>query len=354
MAVSLTATELPRFMACNGSSFLNGVEPFRESTEIAEEGNAAHWFAEQSYKTGQEFIGKQAPNGYFITPEMADNVRGYVEQIRNVSEGNVETDTSWASIRGRADFIGFDDCGEKMIVADLKYGWRIVEPENNWTLISHAIASLRDNTQTIEFMIYQPRAYHPHGPLRISYMSRQQLLEYREQILKALENPKQESVSGAQCLHCKAFTQCPAAQTAIMNAIDAANYAFDSELNSEQLGWMLKNLKRAKEVITQACDAYEDLAFQRLSKNQPVKGYQMVDKVGNRAWSLDVADVIEYLKIVCNVDVTKKAVVTPAQAVKMGVPEEIIEQCTIRPCIGTKLVEMDDNEIGEKLFGKKG
>lgn len=355
MAVSLTATELARFMVCNGSSFLNGVEPFRESTEIAEEGNAAHWVVEQCFKTGQlleEYIDRQAPNGYFITAEMVEYVSNYLDFIRSVTSGEVETNTSWATIRGRADFVGFD--GNTMIVADLKYGWRIVEPDNNWTLISHAIAALRDNVTEIVFQIHQPRPFHPKGNVRIARMDRATLLQKKQEIINALENPKQESISGIQCVHCKCFTQCPAAQTAIMNAIDAANYAFDSELDGEQLGWMLKTLKRAKEVINQAYDAYEDLAFQRLSKSQTVKGYQMVDKIGNRTWTGEPEDVINYLKIFCNIDVTKKAVVTPAQAIKMGVPESVIETCTHRPCIGSKLVEMDDNDVGEKLFGKKG
>lgn len=355
MTVSITATELPRFMACNGSSFLNGVEPFKESTEIAEEGTAAHWLVEECYKTGQDpdvFIDRQAPNGFFITAEMVENVSDYLMFVRDTLNGFVETDTSWSSIRGRADFIGFND--DTMIVADLKYGWRIVEPDNNWTLISHAIAALRDNVTHIEFQIHQPRPFHPKGNVRIAYMSRETLLQKKQEILNALENPKQESVSGAQCVHCKCFTQCPAAQTAIMNAIDAANYAFDSELDSDQLGWMLKTLKRAKEVINQAVDAYEDLAFSRLSEGKAVKGYQMTDKIGNRAWTSDAADIIEYVKIACNIDLTKKTVVTPAQAVKMGVPQNIIESCTQRPCIGSKLVEINENEMGEQLFGKKG
>ena len=48
--ISLTATDLPRFMACNGSRLLKRIEPFNPDDTVAEEGNAAHWLIEQVFR----------------------------------------------------------------------------------------------------------------------------------------------------------------------------------------------------------------------------------------------------------------------------------------------------------------
>ena len=67
--LSLTATELPKFMACNGFTRLGGIEPFNPSTEVTDEGNAAHWLCEQVYhgENPEDLIGQKAFNGLFIT-----------------------------------------------------------------------------------------------------------------------------------------------------------------------------------------------------------------------------------------------------------------------------------------------
>ena len=170
--LSLTATELLRFMACNGYKSLGGIEPFNPSTEQTDEGNAAHWLCEQVYHgaNAEDLIGQTAPNGLYITADMVEYCREYLEFITS-ENCEVEVDTSHSGdgweIRGRADCIKF--AYGILTVADLKYGWRIVEPENNWTLISHAIAYCRKhNIQpgTIVFRIFQPRPFHPQGTVR--------------------------------------------------------------------------------------------------------------------------------------------------------------------------------------------
>lgn len=357
--LSLTATELPRFMVCNGSKMLSGIEPLNTTSQITEEGIAVHWLVEQLFNdkfTADELIDRQAPNGVFITQEMVDDILPYLNDIKSLSDGAVEIDTSYGtdkwSIRGRADFIGFKADGT-VVVADLKYGWRIVEPNNNWTLISHAIGSTCYPKDKIEFRIYQPRPYHPSGQIRTATMTGDELRERYEELATILDNPKPESVSSSFCSHCKSYTQCPAAQIALMNAIDVSNVAFDNELNDNDLSKLLKTLKRAKDVISQACAAYEELAVSRLSDGKILPGYQLTNALGRTKWTGKTEEIIEYVKLFCDIDVSEKTLITPAKALKMGVPEDVIKSCTERPCTGFKLVEMSENEMGEKLFGKK-
>lgn len=355
--LSLTATELTRFMACNGFKSLKGVEPFNPSNEATDEGNAVHWLAEQVFNGANpnDLIGQSAPNSLFITDEMVENCSDYLEFI---TSGNcqVEVDTSHSGnnweIRGRADCIKFVD--NDLTIADLKYGWRIVEPLENWTLISHAIAwCLKNNTAPymVKFVIFQPRPFHPQGAVREWKVLYTDLLEYYKHLVYTLEHPTPAVSTGSQCYKCQSLSQCPAAQIAAMNAIDISQMAFDSEIDNDKLSWMLNNLKRAQEILKQSYDAYQDLALHRLKDGKNLKGYSIQPALGNTKWDNKVD--ADFIKTMCGIDITVKNLMTPAQAKKAGVPEELINNCTYRPDNGLKLVSIDENKLAKKLFGDK-
>ena len=355
--LSLTATELPRFMACNGYKSLGGIEPFNPSTEQTDEGNAAHWLCEQVYHgaNAEDLIGKTAPNGLYITADMVEYCREYLDVITS-NECEVEVDTSHSGdgweIRGRADCIKFAD--GILTVADLKYGWRIVEPENNWTLISHAIAYCRKHNiqpTTIVFRIFQPRPFHPQGTVRDWIIDYAKLATLCGELINVLSNPSSTVCSGSQCYKCQCLSQCPAAQIAAMNAIDVVEIAFDSEISNERLTWMLANLKRAQEIIKQSYDAYEDLALHRLKAGGRLKGYSMQQALGQTTWNDGITS--DVVKMMSGVDVRVDKIMTPAQAKKAGVPEDLIKSMTHRPDNGFKLVAVDENKLAQKMFGKK-
>lgn len=348
--IEITATELPRFMICNGSKLLNGVEPLSKTTDIAEEGNAAHWYAEQTYKGVEITEGVQAPNGYYITDEMIDYVRPYVESIKSHATGCVEANTSHNSVKGRADFVGID--GNVLTVADLKYGFSIVEPEDNWTLISHAIAVCLKHPEITEvvFEIHQPRAYHPLGLVRSARMAIAEIHQRYQELIFALNNPSETAVTGSHCKHCKCMTNCPAAQIALMNAVDVSKKAFDAVMSDYDLGLMLDTIDRASDAIKQAKEAYEDLAVARCKKGAIVPNYQVVQRLSNTTWSKNVT--ADDVFAVTGVDITEKKICTPKQAEKKGVSKEVLELFTQRNVTGDKLVRVKSEKIAEKLFGK--
>ena len=136
-----------------------------------------------------------------------------------------------------------------------------------------------------------------------------------------------------------------------MNAVDVANMAFDSEMTDEKLAWMLNNLKRASEVIKQSYESYQDLALHRLKDGRKVTNYSIQPALGNTTWDDDVTP--ELLETVTGLDCSVKKLITPAQAKKKGVPEELINQFTHRPDNGFKLVHIDENKLATKYFGEK-
>lgn len=363
--LSLTATQLPRFMACNGSRLLGGSPPFNPDRSMADEGDAVHWLIEQVFEghhTADELIDRKAPNGVFITGDMVENVGYYITDLMGAKATaeccDVEIKTSYAGenweIRGRCDAVWFHQKASKLTVSDFKYGWKIVEPENNWTLISHAIGFLAFNpvnVSEIRLRIYQPRPYHPRGKVREWVISYDELVGYWQQLQAALSNPSDQLQTSQHCYKCPSMSQCPAKQIADMNAIDTANVAFNSEVDNSTLSWMLDNLSRAQEVLKQSQDAYEDLALHRLRAGQAIEGYTAQTSKGKTQWNDGMT--AEVVQMLTGVDVSKPGLITPNQAKNAGISPEVLATMTNRPDTGVKLVRQDVSKKAEKLLGKR-
>lgn len=356
--LSLTATELPRFMACNGSRLMGGFTPLNPDNTVAEEGNAAHWLIEQAFKgisNPERLIDKQAPNNVFITDSMVEFCEPYLRDIQALG-GAVEVDTSYSTqaweIRGRCDHAA--QYQNTLVINDFKFGWRIVEPENHWTLIWHAIGWMIRNPaiyiNQIIFTIYQPRPYHPMGNIRKWIITREQLDQLWIELQNTLLNPSDMCCTSMHCAHCPAITQCPAKQMADMNSIDVAQKAFDSHVNNQQLSFMLDETARAIKMLEQSHKAYEELAEARIKSGATIPEYSMQNDLGQNQWKDGLTP--EIMKSITGIDISKKQLVTPNQAKKMGVSEEVIKPLTERNNKGFKLVRVDELKKAEKLLGK--
>lgn len=364
--LQITADELPRFMACNGSRLM---EDFKSSVVVNDidrsEGIAAHWVIEQVFykrHTLDELIDRQAPNGVFITDEMVENVTPYLESVQD--RGAMEHVTSFVgggntpwSISGRADHISAEH--GVITITDFKYGWSIVEPENNWTLIAHGIGyalglvhhknvNLERDIKEIKFVIYQPRPYHPSGKVRTWSITPKDLVEYHKQLDATLTKPSDVLNTSTHCKHCTAMVYCPAFRKAQMNTLEETERVFNDVIDNETLSFMLDNTKRAIDILKQSYDAYSDLATHRLREGQIVTGYAVQNDLTNRQWKDFVTP--ETVQILTGRDITKKQLVTPNQAEKAGVAKELIESLCERRNKGFKLVRVNVDALAKKLF----
>ncbi len=364
--LSITATDLPRFMACNGSRLMEGFTPsIGADNTLRDEGDAAHWLIQQIYNTvpssESRFIDQKAPNGIFITEEMFHNVMPYLQNIGRM--GTIEIDTSFADpdgrweIRGRADHINFSTVTDILHVDDFKYGWGIIEPERNWTLIAHALGYILkprpypiSSPKEIHFTIYQPRPYHSEGQIRIWKITFQHLQSLYAELYTALTNPSDELRTSTQCKNCPALVNCPAARKAQMNAIDAAEMAFNDELDNTALAYLLDHINRASDVLEQALKAYKEMAAHRLRAGQIIKNYTLENELSNRTWKEFVTP--EIAQGLTGIDLTKKTLITPKQAETLGVSVEVVASLCERRNKGAKLVRMDENAKAKKLFNK--
>lgn len=357
--LTLKADDLPRFMTCNGYRLMPHHAPFNVDDTDRDEGNAAHWLVEQVHSgkfSPDELVDRKAFNGVFITDEMVEYVTPYLNAIKG--RGQVEVDTSYSdgahySIRGRADHIEHD--GNTLVVSDFKYGWGIVEPKGNWTLISHALgfgfAKLNGRfPDYIELRIFQPRPHHPEGKIRAYTYSSQELLNALwAQLSTALTNPSNELRTSEHCRKCPAFATCPAALKASMNAIDVSEEAFAADVDDATMGFLLDQIERAIKHLEQAKKAYTEKALHRIKAGGIIPGYGRETELTNRQWKAGIT--VETAPMLTGMDLSKKQLVTPTQAAKLGLSEEVINSLSERREKGSKLVRINPDQAVKKMFG---
>lgn len=347
-------------MSCNGNVLLTKNQPFNKDKSYAEDGDAVHWMIEQVFSgqnSAEHYIGKQAPNGVFITAEMVEHAHKYLHDITGKGfiehETNIKTE-KW-EVRGRVDHIEYrTDLHDTLIVRDYKNGWGIVEPKQNWTLISHAISFVMQNMicpDEISFMIYQPKASHPEGPVRTWTIGYAELLELYNQLNQAMSNPSNQLATGEHCHRCPSMANCPANRIALCNAVDIAEEAFNADVNNDELKYILDNIKRASDIISQSEQAYKDLAMHRLKQGERIPFYNLDKSYGHTTWNKGVTP--EFIEMLSGINCTESKLVTPAAAKRLGVSEDIVKSITERPQNSFKLVRVDKSEKAEKLFGKK-
>lgn len=361
---TVTATDLPRLMACNGSRLMNGFVPLIERDDTVKlEGDAAHWLCQEVHAktfTAEELIDRKAPNGNYISVEMVDFLSAY---LKTISEGGVvEFDTSFGDgidyqINSRSDHIIYDEVHRILFINDLKYGWSILEPEKNWTMIAHAIGWIKKyghqyKVEEIFFSIYQPRPYHPRGRVRTCKLSITQLYDLQLELNFTLKHLTNELHTGEHCYKCPAYATCPAARKAEMNGIEASEKAFIDTIDNDNLYVRLDHLKRAQEALKQSHDAYEELALHRIREGQIIQNYSLENDLTNNQWKKGIT--VGFLKILTGKKLAKESLITPNQAKKEGVSEEVVKALTERHNKGVKLVRVDAHAKAKKMFEKKG
>lgn len=355
----VTATELPRIMQCGGSHHMPAALPPDHNVEARDEGNAAHWLAENWIKGGNATVGDTTDRGYIITKDMVEHVSTYVTEL-DIGDVEVETNHSGGVsdapfiVHGRADHIKFRD--GILTVDDFKYGWRIVQPKRNWTLISHAIGwCIRNGVapERIVLRIHQPRPYHSEGPMREWSLSYGELLQYNDRIVAQLSAPGDSLHTHVDiCPDCPAFHTCPAARAQRMNAVEAiSNRIFSDDLPNDVLISQIEVLQAAKDVVKDGVQAIEELLTHRIKHGDVINGYGLETSYSNRRWKKGLTG--DALSIASGTDLRKADLVTPAEAERRGVSKEVVASLTERVPTGSKLKRIDPDKIAAKHFNQE-
>ena len=357
---------MPRTVPCPGSVVMQERYPETEDSLSAKEGNASHWAAAHILAGEEPAVGESAPNGIILTADMIDYARVYTHDILSTmppdtlaveakitAAERVHPD-SWGSV----DCWAYDPKARILYVWDYKYGYGLVEAVENWQLINYTVGimerlRIRDDQVTVRMTIVQPRAPHPQGPIRRWVVKGTDLRPYANQLSGAAHEalgPDPSIKSGSHCKNCRARHACPAANGAALLAIDVVYRAEPYELDDAAIGSQLTTLKRAEAAIGDRLTALETLAEGKIRAGGMVPGW-CLDRgaAGKLAWTKPPAEVLALGELL-GLELAKP--MTPTQAGKAGIPDDLIDAYASRSAGSLKLTKASTT-LAAKIFGGK-
>lgn len=208
----------------------------------------------------------------------------------------VETKVKITAIQdtGTADAIIYKEATKTLVIGDLKYGFNLVDPEENTQALLYAMGAAalfpQGAIEHVEITIIQPRGMHPDGPIRTWKMSYDEMLDWELFLYRAVEKTEEPNAlrkAGKWCKYCKAAFTC---ETLRNSNLDVAMAQFDTQgniilpepqrLTPAQLGRILESVE-ALEGWMKSIKTYAEAEAQagRIPPN-----FKLVAKRATRSW----------------------------------------------------------------------
>lgn len=347
--MTLTFSNSPLWANCAASTSPRRAgfdAPAPEPTEAQQEGVAAAWMADAvlrgSAASCAEFEGEQAPNGWPVDYAMMRHVQGYVDTVRKHGPAYSETRlTLWNGlVQGQPDAHILNTPGGTLRLWDFKYGYRVVEPQDNPQLLLPAIALVQPYHTLITMAIYQPRALHPGGIYRKWTIDRADLERHEQRLHAAAiatmdERPR--ASCGHQCTFCPRNrpSDCP---TLAMNL--AAQYELMSstrrgvKLTPAELAAQLDFLDTTAALLKACRTGAEAEAEGRIQADEQIMGWCMAPRAANRV----ITAKPEVVRALTDLDPFQEPKLkTPAQLEREGAHPVIIDSISHTPFAGYEL-----------------
>jgi hypothetical protein len=356
MIKAIHASKLAQVMACPGSLFFKDL-PEDPPSEAAREGTA---FGELIEKTLKGLpIGTHASNGYSFDDTMHFHAPTVLEAVLRDRPVNAEVRVDWTTragivIKAKYD-ISFAD-GDVLYVDDVKYGWGIVEPEENWQLIAYAIGEvIRQNRafKEIALRIHQPRPYHHDGATREWRIPYDKLLELKEQIethVARISEGFNQLATSKNCRYCRAAAICPAMNKAFFRGVEEVHEFLQDEIDEAEIAHQLDLIARIEDVVKIKKDSLRQLAISRIKDGGLIPNYIITESMSDRSWKPGTNP--DVVKALCGKDIIETVMVSPAKAERMGVPKALVASLVERRSLGPSLKRVDTTKLANKTFGK--
>lgn len=362
----LAPSSAARIVVCPGSARAEAQYP-DEVTQDSVEGDAVHWAGAAYLLYGVVATpGTVAENGVVLNLEMCDAANDYAGWILDTVPQGVEIHVEERVVIAalHAQNWGTPDCwfivGDALYIFDLKYGHRWVDVWLNWQLINYAaliIHKLRMEgveIRTVHFRIFQPRSYHRDGPKRTWSCNTGDLWPYWAELGEAFkaatgDNPLCVAADPAQCYDCKHRHNCQAATQAAYFGADLAYSAEPLEMSPAAMARELKLLRKAEDAITGRRKGIEQSIERTIRRQQSVPGFYLATKPGREVWT-DAPGIVE-IAAAFGVEVRTgpPAMMTPKQAIKAGVPADMVRTMSRINSGSVELVE-DDGSAAARAF----
>ena len=353
--------------------------PDGEDSEEAREGTASHEIGEHlillglnyedgtvSPKVRENYVGNTASNGVIFTDDMFDAAWEYATEVvrEHKSRANaltrvehrVEMPMIHAESFGTVDAHMYDRTANELIIWDYKYGMGVVEAYENWQGIDYAAGLMRefgidgelDQVTTVKIAIVQPRAYHEEGTVREWSVLAADLRGYINTLAtnanRALSD-EAETKSGNHCKHCTARHACSTALEAGIQLFEVAGAPVPSELSDEAMGLQLSIITRARKQLEFLETAYTEQVTAKIKAGKAVSGWDVRNSYGREKWANSVEEVIAMGDMMEKDLRAEQKAITPAQAKKLGLDEDVVKAYSEKPHRGLKLVPENETRV---------
>lgn len=334
-----------------------------EESEEAKEGTAAHWVAWEIFFGRYVKVDDVAPNGIVVTQEMVDGGELLVGTLLSYAPHGSWNIEQKVTVFDDLDCFGTPDAWayieeiNTLVVPDYKYGHKFVEEFENDQCVPYVkgiidMLDVDDQTLNVIIVIVQPRCYYRGEPVRMWYFKgsdiRGQINVLRMAAERALDiDPVATTNPG--CGDCSARHDCPALQKATYADVETSTHSTPIHITAQAAAIELKMLERAQERMEARIKGLSAFVLNQVKLGQRVPHYQLSQSYGNRKWSISDAEVVSIGQCF-EKNLQKQSVVTPSQAIKLGIDEAVIKEYSIVPMRELKLTPSPDPH---KLFGAK-
>lgn len=346
---------------CRGWSKI--VAPYRnqgDTPHATRQGLVSHRVAHEILDTGkepQDFLGEEI-DGIVVDQDMIDSVLVYVaslhDHVSRADKFRLEDRVADGCV---VDAWAYYEETQTLHVWDFKDGWGVVEADDNYQLAIYA-KEIRTRwnlrVSNWELTIVQPRPWHPWGPCRRWKPTVEELSAIHVNVETArveCEDPAAPVRSGSHCVKCEARHVCMAAHMASMNAIDVTASPTPAEMTGEEIGYEFELLNRAAEAIELRRTGLETQIMGMMDRGETVTGWQRQEKMSSLKWTGDYTERVQMADLV-GVDIRKKPeTITPTQALKAGVPRELVEGLSAKYPAGFKLQRIKQEHLN-RIFSQ--
>jgi hypothetical protein len=329
-------------------------------SDAASEGQEAHELA-SSLLTGV------AVDTSLYPQEMIDAVGIYTHEVNKASlcggsmwgaEQMLQNDTIHPENFGTVDSWHYDADIKTLTVWDFKYGHMEVEAFENYQCLNYAALILAGplashHVEQINIRIIQPRAFRG-DPVDSWCLTRGEAEQYFNQLRRAAAlamSPDAPLCSGGHCRYCEVKLQCHALQEVALWASEYTHSASPMGLSVDELGRELTILSVAEKALNFRKMGVEAQVEQLLKDGKIVPGWALESSSGRLEWVADSKMIIEYGKLF-GLNLAKETQsITPAQAIKLGLPTEVAHMFATRKAGSIKLTKSDLNASMKRAFG---
>lgn len=349
------------WIACHGAAYMRSLYP-EESGVAAEEGTAGHWVA-ACLLTGQPVaVGYVAPNGIAVTDAMVRGATLYYNEVKSWQlpvyvETLIDCPDIHPECGGTPDVFAIDWDQQHIYLADYKFGFQVVDVYQNWQLLCylsgirtlmfkrtglHPITSM----WTVTFVVIQPRAGHPEGQVRYWTVTMQWLTSMFDRLQLAARfamMPEPSVKTGSQCRYCTARHACEANQLSAHVAVEMSGMSTAHELTTPQASRELFQLEEASKIIESRISGLTaQIEHALLHKGESATMHTIGRSRSREVWRAGTEEEVIAIGKMSHVDLAKpRQAVTPAEARRQGVNEDLIKRYSVKPDGAAKLVRID-------------